>query len=239
MGFGSFVSSITGGDLISAGASILGGVMGSNSASQSQANQIAWERERAKNAIQWQVEDMRKAGINPLLAAQYGGAQTGGVGSSSYDWANSFNNAAKNVADRHRIEIERKTADADIQYKNTSSQVNIANAQTLTKQGEFYDAQKKYYENLSQGALINNYLNTLSIPGAINNANFNSSWVGKSMPYVNAISNTAKDLGQAYGSIKFPGIYERSHDYRPPRIYEKTHYNRHGEVTGGTNYRYE
>jgi hypothetical protein len=39
--------------------------------------QMNWEREKAQNAYQWAVKDMEKAGLNPILAAGGGGAQTG------------------------------------------------------------------------------------------------------------------------------------------------------------------
>lgn len=48
-----------------------------NSAANNQ--MIEWERERAKNAHQWEVEDLRKAGLNPILSAGGKGASTSSV----------------------------------------------------------------------------------------------------------------------------------------------------------------
>lgn len=63
------------GSLISAGASILGGLFGKSSADkQAEAQQamnernIALQREFAQNGIQWKVEDAKKAGIHPIYA---------------------------------------------------------------------------------------------------------------------------------------------------------------------------
>lgn len=68
---------------IGAGA-VLGAVSGligskmKNDATKS-ANQasIAFEREKAQNAHQWEVEDLRKAGLNPILSAGGSGASIG------------------------------------------------------------------------------------------------------------------------------------------------------------------
>lgn len=38
-----------------------------------------YEVNSAKNAIQWQMQDLKNAGLNPILAAGYGGANLGGA----------------------------------------------------------------------------------------------------------------------------------------------------------------
>lgn len=65
---------------ISAGANLLGGLLGRSSANQASANnQQAWyanmmqQRDFAQHGIRWKVEDAKKAGIHPLYAL---GAQT-------------------------------------------------------------------------------------------------------------------------------------------------------------------
>lgn len=40
--------------------------------SKAHRRQMAWEREQYQNKYQWTVEDMRKAGLNPMLAIQNG-----------------------------------------------------------------------------------------------------------------------------------------------------------------------
>lgn len=67
--------------LISAGANILGGILGksssdaANAAARDMAAQnIALQREFAQNGIQWRVEDAKKAGIHPIYALGSGGA---------------------------------------------------------------------------------------------------------------------------------------------------------------------
>lgn len=69
------------GPLISAGASIFGGLLGKSSADSARdatermaANNIAMQREFAQNGIQWRVEDAKKAGIHPIYALGSGGA---------------------------------------------------------------------------------------------------------------------------------------------------------------------
>lgn len=69
------------GPIISAGASLLGGLLGRSDAkdARAQANahalrQEALQREFAQNGIQWKVEDAKKAGIHPIYALGGGGA---------------------------------------------------------------------------------------------------------------------------------------------------------------------
>lgn len=61
------------GDLLGGALDIFGGIMSAdmqNSASEGmQARNIAWEREQLQNKHQWEVEDLRKAGLNPILSA--------------------------------------------------------------------------------------------------------------------------------------------------------------------------
>lgn len=54
--------------LISAGASLLGGLFGKSASDEAAAKNAALQKEFAQNSLQWKAEDARKAGIHPLYA---------------------------------------------------------------------------------------------------------------------------------------------------------------------------
>lgn len=110
--------------------SVAGSVLGSavqnhyNSANAAQAN--AWNVENYKHRYQWAVDDMRAAGLNPILAATNGiggsisGASAASVGMS--DIGSTMNSAraasaaerqAKNAEHLAASQIEKNVAEAD------------------------------------------------------------------------------------------------------------------------------
>lgn len=110
--------------------SVAGSVLGSavqnhyNSANAAQAN--AWNVENYKHRYQWAVEDMRNAGLNPILAATNGiggsiaGASAASVGMS--DIGSTMNSAraasaaerqAKNAEHLAVSQIDKNVAEAD------------------------------------------------------------------------------------------------------------------------------
>lgn len=115
--------------------SVAGSVLGSavqnhyNSANAAQAN--AWNVENYKHRYQWAVEDMRRAGLNPILAATNGiggsisGASAASVGMS--DIGSTMNSAraagaaerqAKNVEHLAASQIDRNFAEANYFRQN-------------------------------------------------------------------------------------------------------------------------
>ena len=120
--------------------SVAGSVLGSavqnhyNSANAAQAN--AWNVENYKHRYQWAVEDMREAGLNPILAATNGiggsisGASAASVGMS--DIGSTMNSAraasaaemqAKNAENLSVSQIEKNVAEADSTRQSTHGTV--------------------------------------------------------------------------------------------------------------------
>lgn len=54
--------------LLSAGTSIIGGILGNKSQEKANKANAALQREFAQNSIQWKTEDAKKAGIHPIYA---------------------------------------------------------------------------------------------------------------------------------------------------------------------------
>lgn len=65
---GKLVSDVTGGDLLSAGSSLLGGSMTRGANQEMAQMNTALQKEFAQNGIRWKVEDAKAAGVHPLYA---------------------------------------------------------------------------------------------------------------------------------------------------------------------------
>lgn len=61
---------------IMAGGGLLGGLMRNKSAKAASARQMAFQREMSNTSYQRGMEDMKNAGLNPILAGKVGGAST-------------------------------------------------------------------------------------------------------------------------------------------------------------------
>nr|DAD95805.1 MAG TPA: DNA pilot protein [Microviridae sp. ctn4Z9] len=143
--------------------SVAGSVLGSavqnhyNSANAAQAN--AWNVDNYKHRYQWAVDDMRAAGLNPILAATNGiggsisGASAASVGMS--DIGSTMNSAraagaaerqAKNAEHLAVSQIEKNVAEADSTRQATHGIVldNGIKANTLNLAEQTYEKRLGY-----------------------------------------------------------------------------------------------
>lgn len=83
------------GELISAGASLLGGLFGNQQRAEGQNREIELQKEFAQNGVRWKVEDAARAGVHPLAALGATGASYSPVGLGENDTAASLSAAGQ------------------------------------------------------------------------------------------------------------------------------------------------
>lgn len=93
-----------------------------------------YQKEFAKNAHQWEVEDLKKSGLNPILSAGGSGASASGGGSAGTgsmgltDIANSAAGIVKTISD---INLQSNTED----LQKSQQQLNEVNATNAAAEG--------------------------------------------------------------------------------------------------------
>lgn len=113
------------------------------------ATQLAWERERATNAHQWEMEDLRKAGLNPILTATGGsGASTSSITPQMPDFSG-YSRAGRAIS--NMLDIQNQVNALDIQ-KATEQQIRAETAKTKadTKVSESQELLNKFEAILKQ-----------------------------------------------------------------------------------------
>lgn len=92
--------------------------------------QKAWEKEKMQNGVQWQMQDMKKAGINPLVAGITGGASGSGAPNPSApnmnfgNVGNEFTSAFANLRG-----VEQMDKQLDIMQQNADTEEMKGTAQ--------------------------------------------------------------------------------------------------------------
>lgn len=152
------------GSTITGAASFFGGLSANSSAKSAAREQIEADRFNYKRRYQWQVQDMKKAGLNPLLAVSQGAPSVPGASAAQVP-SNPAGEAASSA----------------LAYKRAHAEVKLLEEQAKKTLSENFESQYRaaLIKRQSHGQDINNTLEALAIPGAANSARWLSSRSGK------------------------------------------------------------
>ena len=106
---------------------------------QSAATNNKYQKEFAQNAHQWEVEDLKKAGLNPVLSAGGSGASASGGGvSSAQQQASGINPVDTIVNTINGIQTAKKTAseNANIRANTLNTQIDTVGKGIMNKMAE-------------------------------------------------------------------------------------------------------
>ncbi len=149
--------------------SLAGAAINRSSAKRVQERQEAYTERQMQNAHQWEVEDLKKAGLNPVLSANsahaIGGAGTTSESGSGVDFSSNMANissaknsdsAAKlNDATTTKTKIEagviEPTAKKNIEKMDSEIEQNEKKIELMESQKELNKAQKKYTNERARG----------------------------------------------------------------------------------------
>lgn len=194
------------GDVASVGVPVAGALAGgwmANRANRGMADtQMRFQKAMRETAYQTAVEDMRKAGLNPMLAYQQGGAVS--PGGASAEMSDIISPAVSTAQHARRIREELKLLRAqEFETHQRGGQIGFQNALILQQQRE--SEARTARENRNAELLgINSELARAELPAARNRARVESSRVGSSAAWLDRIAgtlwNTLPRIGLRSGS---------------------------------------
>lgn len=140
------------GGLISAAGSIIGANMRNKAAKAASARQMAFQKDMSNTSYQRGMEDMRKAGLNPILAGKFGGAST--PTGSTYNPENIMTNATSAMMHYNQAEKAKYDARAakynDMFFRGKLPEGYVAPIQATNRVGNL--AGSEIYEDIKNAA---------------------------------------------------------------------------------------
>jgi hypothetical protein len=136
--------------LITAGANLLGSHMRNKEAKKASARQMAFQRDMSDTSYQRGMEDMRKAGLNPILAGKVGGAST--PTGSTYNPENVVTSAvqAYNATNLTAQQARNQRLDADLKQLDYNALKKAGLSPMMMRHTVLNQAGSEAYSNAKQ-----------------------------------------------------------------------------------------
>ena len=125
--------------------SLIGGHQQNTAAAEAADKQMAFQKESAQHSYQWAMQDMAKAGLNPILAYKQGGAGTlsgssytpQNIGAAAATGASAGAGVASSALQASRNQAELANIAADTALKNSQDKTQSAmQIQALAQAGQ-------------------------------------------------------------------------------------------------------
>jgi hypothetical protein len=169
---------VSGGDVFTAGSALLGGLFRNKQAEQASAKQMSFQRDMSNTSYQRGMDDMKKAGLNPILAGKVGGAST--PTGSTYNPENVATSTAQAVmqsANARQLIDQNKITKQNVKFAQKTG-LDISNAPTPIKLA--YSASHAIQEAQKNKKLKENIQNLVKLP---NKKGFSSNIPINKKPY--------------------------------------------------------
>lgn len=187
------------GDALSIGGSLLGGMMTNEANAQSAAKANEFTKEMMKNRHQWEVNDLKAAGLNPILSAH----GTPSMGSAQKaDVVNPTDNAIRG----YEASTARGLAKANIQNIEAMKMANVTQADLnraaeKAKQAEAMSSAAAA-DKLQTDAALNRIAMVPAAAQARNSAKEADTWTNKYVrPHTKPIADFIGDFTGAIGNV--------------------------------------
>lgn len=179
--------------------------------------QFKYQKEVLQNQVQWRYEDLKKAGINPILAGDYQGTATSGVTVPSGKSPNIDFLGGLSTAQQVRL--------MEGQDKLNAEKLNTQKEATKTQRALTLKANAEAYQSYSNTGLIDaqnsalrSQLPTIQSSAQVSNLEnqmfLDSPWLIKAR----ALGSTAKDVGDGVTSfMPLKGLIPK----KPPKVSKK------------------
>lgn len=183
---------------ITGGAGLLGGIMQNQANSAQAQRQMDFQRDMSNTAHTREVQDLRNAGLNPILSASGSGASTPGGAAAS------INNLAEGVSKGMDTAIAVKNANADVDLKVAQMHNTHDDSFVKANTSKLVGLQGREQQELNKQAVMQTELLEKTLPSMIKEAKAKGDYsqINQIMGIIKSGASSASDAASILSPLK-------------------------------------